>query len=91
MKTKRIDLKKMGIRGGTEIVAIIVKDEKLQVAIDYGKGTTLKTRAFLVTALFRDVVADIAASNPGHEKEIFDMVRGLVVAELDRQQKGLDR
>lgn len=87
--TRRINLKKVGVRGGTEIVSIIVRDKKLLVVIDYGKGTDLATRAGLVSSLFRDVVDDIAQANPGHAKEIFEAVRKLVDTELDRQQKGL--
>ncbi len=86
MKTRRINLKKMGVRGGTEIVSIVVTDEKLLVAINYGKQTDLKTRALLVTQLFQDIVTDITKANPGHEKDIFDDVRKLVDADLDRQQ-----
>ncbi len=90
MKTKRIDLEKMGVHGGTEIVSIVAYEEKMVVALEYGKKTNLENRVFLVTSLFRDVVRDIAAANPGHEKEIFDVVRTLVVKELEKQRKGLN-
>lgn len=86
---RRINLKKMGIRGGTEIVSVIVYEGKMNVALNYKTDMPVDAWASVAASLFLSVARDAAAKYPGKEKEIFDEMKKAFLSDL--QQKGLDQ